>query len=445
MPRTKWYLSTPFRIALLAEAIFVTAFLVIFGLLVIEMENEFFDQQELALNNEYRFLNDVYVQGGVWATVAAVERNTRANVKGRKIYLLTDSTGQKLAGNIDDSVLPSQWTLTDSLFELDADERYHSAAYTIGTMHLLLGVNGFEVSEIIARAMVTLIWSGLAVLMLSILAGKIIASRMNRRLNHVTDVLAHIAAGEFSARIEFANMSDDIGLMASQINRALATLETHIDGVKQVSADIAHDLRTPLTRLYILIASLEERSQADGHGQDIFDQITVQTQQINAIFDALLRITEIESGTLKDTFTSVPIQALCDEIFETYQAVCQDHGQSLTFESAVPINSIHGSHALIFQMIANLIENAVQHCPIDTHIRLVLAGNQISVIDDGPGIPFAEYDKVFQRLYRLDRSRNTPGTGLGLNFVQAIATVHGAHISLDDAAPGLKVTITFPK
>ena len=445
MPRTKWYRSTPFRIALLAEAIFVTAFLVIFGLLIIEMESEFYDQQELVLQNEYAFLNDVYVQGGVWATVAAVERNTRANVQGYKIYLLTDGNGKKLAGNIDNDDLPKEWTLMQSLFELDVGEHFHSSVFTIGTMRLLIGVNGFEVSEVIKTALYTFLWSGLAVLLLAIIAGNVIASRMNRRLSHIRDVLSDIAKGAFDSRISFSNMSDDIGIMAEQINAALANLEAHIDSVKQVSADIAHDLRTPLTRLYILISALDNRCREEGVVYEEFEQIATQTRQITTIFDALLRITDIETGNVKDSFEPVDLQGLCTEIFETYQPVCQDNDQHLELTCDLSGTPVKGNPALIFQMIANLIENAVQHCPKQTQIQLQVADNVVTVADNGPGIPEQEHEKVFQRLYRLDRSRNTPGSGLGLNFVKAIATAHDAQVAIQNNNPGLRVTIRFPK
>lgn len=445
MHRIKWYRSTPFRMALLAESIFVTAFLVIFGLLIFEMEGEFYEQQELALQNEYAFLNQVYVQGGVWATVAAVERNTRANVDGHKIYLLTDRTGQKLAGNIDTDDLPEEWTLIKSLFELDVGERFHSAVFTIGSMQLLIGVNGFELSEVINTALYTLIWSGLAVLLLAITAGNVVANRMSRRLKHISDVLSDIAKGEMDSRISFKNMSDDIGIMAEQINAALSNLEAHINSVKQVSADIAHDLRTPLTRLDILISTLDHRCREDGVVYEEFEQIAKQTQQINTIFDALLRLTDIEKGNVRDSFEPVDLQRLCTELFETYQPVCQDNEQALAYRCDTPISPVMGNHALIFQMLANLIENAVQHCPKNTQIELHLVDHVVTVADNGPGIPDTEQEKVFQRLYRLDRSRNTRGSGLGLNFVKAIARVHEAQVGIQNNHPGLLVAITFPK
>lgn len=444
MRRIKWNFSTPIRIAFFSELIFVAAFTVIFTLFTVVMLEEFSDQQAQSLDNEFSFFKDVYDRGGVLATVAAVERNTRANVSGQKIYVLTTEAGHVLAGNVSPSDLPSGW-IEDSqtLFVVRASEDYQSRLFRLGTMRLVIGVNGIDLTEMIKTAIFTLLWSGLVVLVVSIAIGIRIANGMQRRFKHIGDVLSAISDGALDARISLDNMTDDIGVLATHINNALTRLENLVSKVQQVSADIAHDLRTPITRLRISIEDMQVRMAShSGFDQD-FERIIGQTKQVQSIFDAILRVTELESGAARADFKSVDLSRLCQEIFETYQPVCQEYEHTLTFGGSTSPSVVTGDAASIFQMVANVIENAIQHCPAKSHIHLAVEGTRIAVSDNGPGIPADEFEKVFQRLYRLDRSRMTPGTGLGLNIVKAIADTHGASVRLSDQNPGLTVTIDF--
>ena len=444
MRSVNWNISTPIKIALYAELIFVAAFTILFSVLTYMMVSEFRTQQDAALNYEYLFFKEAYDQGGPLATVAAVERNTRANVLGQKIYVLTTANGGVLAGNIELSELPAGWIdKGQAVFDVDLEAHYQARVFPLGTMHLVIGVNGLELSEIIETAVVTLIWGGLAAFVLSIGIGLRIAKRMQRRLNHIAEVLHAISKGDLHARIALDNQHDDVGVLATHINHALGRLEDLVSNVQQVSADVAHDLRTPVTRLQISLEALQERLAADPEIDQEFDRIIVQSKQIQSIFSAILRVVELESGTLSAAFTTVDLSNLCQELYDTYKAVCEEHQQTLTFDASDSPVIIQGDTALIFQLLANVIENAIQHSPTESHIHLDLSDTQVSVSDDGPGIPEGEYEKVFQRLYRLDRSRMTPGTGLGLNIVKAIADAHGASVQLSDQRPGLKVTIVF--
>jgi signal transduction histidine kinase len=197
---------------------------------------------------------------------------------------------------------------------------------------------------------------------------------------------------------------------------------------------------------------LDTASEKNLSGQKVAGELAeahAESLQINETFDALLRIAQIEAGARRARFTDVDLSEILQTIAEIYADVAEDDGKSLSLaQRQETTDRIHGDRELLTQMFANLVENALRHCPSGTSIKLSVTrqGERVvaSVADNGPGIPAVEREKVFQRLYRLDHSRSTPGSGLGLSLVRAIADLHGASIALDDCRPGLAVAVSFP-
>ena len=219
--------------------------------------------------------------------------------------------------------------------------------------------------------------------------------------------------------------------------------------MRQVSVDIAHDLKTPLNRLAISVYSAIEAERADiPHIEELLRAET-EIRQINDTFDALLRIAQIEAGARRSRFAEVALAPMLLDLVDAYSAVAEDNGQNLGIEMPSNLGKVVGDRPLLTQLFANLIENAIRHCPKDAQIAIQgkVAGGKviIEVSDDGPGIPEREYEAVFRRLYRVERSRTTPGSGLGLSMVKAIADLHGAKVSLADNRPGLRVIVEFPE
>jgi signal transduction histidine kinase len=242
---------------------------------------------------------------------------------------------------------------------------------------------------------------------------------------------------------------DDIDAVSGQVNSALDRLSALVDGMREVSANIAHDLKTPLNRLQMVLESAADKTAA---GKDVSGELAdarTESLQINETFDALLRIAQIEAGARKARFVDVDVGHIVETIGEVYADVAEDDGKSLS-TGLVPGTKwhVHGDRDLLMQMLANLVENALRHCPPATAIELSVARQDdrvlVKVCDSGPGIPAEERDNVFRRLYRLDSSRTTPGSGLGLSLVKAVADLHGAAIILKDNNPGLAVIVSFP-
>jgi signal transduction histidine kinase len=256
-----------------------------------------------------------------------------------------------------------------------------------------------------------------------------------------------VSHGRLESRIPLRDADDDLDLVFKQINNALSRLAGLVEGMRQVSADIAHELKTPLNRLRL---TLEEARGAYGEQDDVarlLDEAHDESDQINATFEALLRISQIEAGARRLRFSSVDLEDILNLMEDVYTEVAEDNHQRL-FVGPCQQTFVHGDRELLVQMLVNMVENAITHCPPGTEISVSLrrigSAAVLTVSDSGPGIPAPERDKVFRRLYRLDKSRTTPGSGLGLSLVKAIADLHGARIELEDNHPGVKISVQFP-
>jgi signal transduction histidine kinase len=220
-----------------------------------------------------------------------------------------------------------------------------------------------------------------------------------------------------------------------------------MESLRHVSNDIAHDLRTPLGRLRQRLEDARLRARSLEDYETAVDRAIADTDAILATFSALLRIAQIESGTRKASFSAVDLSGVFRSIADAYGAVAEDRGQILT-AAVTPGVDVRGDRELLMQMLANLVENAIRHTPEGARIGIGLergADGPVGIVSDtGPGIPPEARDKVFQRFYRLDRSRSTAGNGLGLSLVAAVAETHGIAITLADNQPGLEVRLRFP-
>ncbi|MBL0901182.1 MAG: hypothetical protein IBJ17_21125, partial [Reyranella sp.] len=225
----------------------------------------------------------------------------------------------------------------------------------------------------------------------------------------------------------------------------LARIQQLMDGLRQVSSDIAHDLRTPLGRLRQQLEEARERATTTADYRVATEAAIEEADALLETFAALLRIAQVEAGAQRSAFAAFDLSGLVKSLGETYEPVAEDSGHRLDVAADDGI-SFTGDRQLVAQLLTNLLENALRHTPVGTKISLRLqkqdGGFRLAVADDGPGIPATEHDKVFDRFYRLDRSRSTAGSGLGLAMVRAIAGLHGLSIRLEDANPGLRVILS---
>jgi signal transduction histidine kinase len=285
----------------------------------------------------------------------------------------------------------------------------------------------------------------------------IVRGLFRRTLANVSATATAIAAGDFSRRVRLTGRGDEFDQLAETINEMLDRITRLMDGVRQVSNAIAHDLRTPITRAR---ARLEEAGQHAGSEADLraaIERATMDLDGIVGVFQALLRIAEIEAGSRRSAFCGFDFAPVLDGVIELYEAVAEDRGLSISADLP-PRLPMTGDRDLLQQAAANLVDNAVKFSPpgqvVHVAARTVAMATQIIVSDHGPGIPPEDRTRASERFFRGEAARSTPGGGLGvgpvaaagmgLALVQAVAQLHNGTLTLEDAAPGLRATLTVP-
>ena len=294
----------------------------------------------------------------------------------------------------------------------------------------------------------TLLFVGVVSTLAAILVGGILGLRSQRRMNAVLGTLSRAAGGDLTARINPKHNRDDLDQLAHRVDETAAQLEVLMRQMREFSANIAHDLKTPLARLRLRLESALAAGDRDDGNSDEIRLALEQADEIIAIFDAFLRIARLESGATRANFEPVDLVALANDVAEIYAAVVEDGGRRLRVEAHGPA-TVTGDRVLLVQMLANLIENSIRHTPEGTVLTLIASTRELGLSDTGPGIPPEEYDNVTRPMYRLDKSRGSESAGLGLALVKTIAEIHGAELVLSanaaTVAPGLFVRAVFPE
>jgi signal transduction histidine kinase len=251
-------------------------------------------------------------------------------------------------------------------------------------------------------------------------------------------------AGDLAVRLPVARRHDEIDMLASIVNAMMDDIERLVGEAKSVGDVIAHDLRTPLTRLRLTLDRLSHELHLSGAQGDLLDQAQQEADTLLGRFRAILRISEIENQTRRAGFTTVDLDSVIDQAVELYGPLAEDRGLALHKQVSTAAR-IQADPELMFEAVGNLIDNAVKFTPPGGRITLVLAsgahGPELQVVDNGPGIPAEERQAALQRFYRANQAQPTPGSGLGLSIVSAIAHLHGYGLRLEDAGPGLRVVL----
>ncbi len=368
-------------------------------------------------------------------------------------YYLASPTGKRLMGNIPSvSEQPGWLTVVGSDLELGVDENYRFLTFEVGDHLLSLGRSVREADDLRRHLLGTFLTAFLGATVLALIGSAILASRSHSRVRSIVSSMDRVASGNLNARLPISPKGDDIDSLSSNMNDALALLQQQISGMKQVSADIAHDLKTPLNRLNIKIEEAARCVENGEHAGEKLEQAIEEAANINGTFEALLRISQIEAGARKANFIAMDLLPTLQTAYEVYEAVAEENNQTIQLDLHKSVEENAGLHLLgdkdlLLQLTVNLIENAIRHCPDGTNIVLSAGVEEsrvwMRVCDNGPGIPEQDRDKVFRRLFRLESSRTTKGSGLGLSLVKAVADLHCATIKLSDNEPGLCVQISF--
>ena len=397
-------------------------------------------------------LQDIYEISGSDALANEVDARTHVSDFDDTILWLGSADGRKQAG----WPLETREDLTTGDYDggmvgHDRGDRYHIAVLPLGDMKLIVGQSYEESSAISEGILFVFLSATIVSVLLSAGFALWLATRAQRRIHAIDATLRAVAGGDLDSRIAHGSTSDDLSRLSAKINQALDQLAATVAAIRQVSVDVAHDLKTPVNRLSIRLQSLRDALGDDDGLAGKADAALGDAKRIIQIFDAILRISQIEAGARRAKFQILPLADIAHTLVELYQAVAEDAGQTLVFTPAERDGTdlILGDRELLVQLFANLIENAIRYAGSGAHIELGLHlgadGVSMSVKDDGPGIPDGEHDRVLARFYRLDKARSSDGSGLGLSLVNAIARLHKAEFCLSDAAPGVRASVRFDR
>ena len=447
-----------FRLAALYATLFALSALVLFGVIYWITGDALRRQLRTTVQTEVAALAADYQNGGAAQVAAMIDRR----IVGRRgtAFLLLDPSGRKVAGNLGGLVARAGWQTVPASAVADASEDVLKELLEEPDAHallalgvdlpdgsfLLVGKDEHPIGEAQEAVIRSFVWTALVIVLLAIAGGLFLSREFLLRIDAINATTRAIIDGRLADRVPTRGTGDELDLLARNLNEMLDRVQMLMDSLRQVSNDIAHDLRTPLGRLRQRLETTRSKARTVDAYKAAIDQAIVDVDGILGTFAALLRIAQIESGTRKQAFADLDLSDLFSKIATAYGAVAEDRGQVL---KAAIDRDVHlrGDRELLLQMLANLVENAIRHTEAGTTIQLALCSRPegpIGVVrDDGPGIPEAEREAVFRRFFRLDRARTTDGSGLGLALVAAIAELHGIGIMLGDGAPGLKVTLAF--
>ena len=443
----KLFRTSSFKLALAYASFFLASVLVLYGV-IYWFTTDYAAQDEInEIAGEFDAIQDEARLTGDDRLPQIIANHLRARRDVRAVYLLEDPAGRKIAGNIDPrtpALGPMMLRLTLDGQELDV----RASGYRMARgQYLLVGQDTYVLRQmriVIARAF------GIGLLItvvLAVLSGAIISRTALKRVEAVSRTALAIMDGDLSKRVPTRGTGDEFDELAASVNAMLDRINELMVSIRQVSSDIAHDLRTPLTRLRQRLELARKRATTVEELKDVLGHSIAQTDSILETFGALLRIAQIEASGHSAPKSMVNVSKLLTGIVDDFAPAAEDRGHRLVPE-VEPGMVMPGDPELLTQLVVNLVDNAIRHTPqgahISVHARSVGNNLEVAVSDTGPGIPEKEWNNVLRPFYRLESSRTTEGSGLGLSLVAAIAQRHAAQLSFADNRPGLRVSVLFP-
>jgi signal transduction histidine kinase len=442
--------SSTFRLALVYMLLFGGSVLLLLSFIYWSTARQMSAQADGTIEAEISGLAERYRIAGLSGLVRLVGERVSRRPAGNAVYLLLDRAGRPLAGNLrswpGEAADPDGW-LDFRLRGANWEEReVHPARARVfqlsGGFRLLVGRDLVELELARSRIVRALAWGLAMTAVLGLAGGAMMSRSVLRRIELINQTSRRIMSGELGRRIPRDQSGDDFDVLAANLNLMLERIETLMEEVRRVSVNVAHDLRTPLGRLRNSLEMLRDRQPgSDSRGQ--VEQAIAEADGLLATFNALLRIARIEARARRAGFDRVDVQALARDVVELYEPLAEERGQKLVLRGAASAAVVPGDRDLLFQALANLLDNAIKYTTAGGLVEISVAARpgavELAVSDTGPGIPASERRKVFERFYRLESSRETPGNGLGLSLVEAVARLHDATIELADNRPGLRV------
>lgn len=445
--------TASFKLASFYAAVFGVSVLVLGAIVYFSATSAFYDQVHRRVLSESSALREIFAANGESSLRQAITARLNDHANRGLEYAIYDRHGKFELGSLPDHIPQEGWSRVtappDGDEEPGENEYIELFAIRLPNGERLAVGNDLnqvdDLGEVILRAFG---WSLAASITLAILGGTLLSSLFLRRIDMMTRAAEAIIEGDIHHRIAVRQTNDDLDRLAYTLNRMLDRICALMETTRQVTNDVAHDLRTPIGRLR---QSLEEARRTSTNATELdaaIERAIGESDSILETFAALLRIAQIESGSRRAGFREVNLSELIENVVQTFVPFAEDTGQDLTSTITREVQA-HGDRELLTQMTVNLIENALVHAGAQAKISVSLQGHHASpvlvIADTGPGIPADERDRIFQRFYRVDPSRTSSGNGLGLTLVGAIAELHGITIEVEDNHPGLRMVLRFPQ
>lgn len=450
---------TPFRIAALFASLFGVAVALISTMLYFVITQEL--TKRLRLHADELRISIVEIQrSGSFEDVKRVVQGYASDAEPEdSVFLLVDQDSKYVAGNITSLPLFTGWRAIPSS-ELSLKRQWNASSSSTAVLgrwtavpggNLFVGSGNSDINDVQSILIEGLGLGAVLAMGLALMGGVVLGARAQQRIGAIDTALDAVAHGDLSRRVpRTASGEDDLDHVAQLINHTLDRMQSLFVSLKQVTADIAHDLKSPIGRVLQKLETVSERETTGPESDALVKEAREELRGTVQTFEALLRIAEIEGGARKARFANVDLRAILLDVIDILDAVASDQGHTLQARVAEAKPAvIWGDRELLVQAFINLVENAIRHCPRGSVIRVTLTEEDgrpvVAIADNGPGIPESEYENVFRRLVRLEKSRTTPGSGLGLSLVAAIIELHEAEIGLAGNNPGLVVTVRFAR
>jgi signal transduction histidine kinase len=457
----KLFRATAFRLTLVYLLVFALFAAFLLGYFALNTRRLITEEITSTVDAEITGLAEQYNQGGIRRLVFVIE--TRSRRPGSSLYLVTTPSGEGLAGNIG-SLVPGVlakpgWLETAYRRLEDPETAEHHALVRVlqlpGGFRLLVGRDLEERERLFDIIATAGRWSVAIVIILGVAGGVFVSKRVLNRVDAMTLTAQTIMAGDLSGRLPIAGSGDELDRLASNLNAMLERIEALMRGLKEVSDNVAHDLRTPLTRLRNRAEEALRTAKDEPGYRSALEATIEESDGLISTFNALLMIARAESGEARENMSEFDAAEVAQDVSELYEPLADTKGLALRVE-ATPA-PVKGNRELVSQALANLVDNAIKYAEPQGHAAngtpaeiLVTAGSEgdrikLAVRDGGPGIPESDRAHAIERFVRLEQSRTKPGSGLGLSLAAAVARLHGGELKLEDNAPGLKAVLDLPR
>ena len=449
----KLFRTTAFKLSLAYLTIFAACAFLALGYVAWNARQVLDDQIVSTIDAEINGLSEQYNAGGLRRLIAVVERRSRE--PGASLYLVTTALGEHVVGNV--SEVPARILERPGQVEIaysrgSAESAEHRAIVRIFTLpggfRLLVGRDTEErdrLRAVIARAFAL---SLAVVVVLGVVGGWLVASRVLARVDAMTRTTRAIMAGDLDDRLSVAGNGDELDRLALNLNLMLERIGELMRGLREVSDNIAHDLKTPLTRLRNRAEEALRGARAPDELRTALEGVIEESDGLIRVFNALLMIARLEAGHASAVVAPLDLGSVVRGVGELYEVLAEEQGLALDVQAPDGLVCT-GNRELIGQALANLIDNAIKYGAEGGRIAVSASRGEgmirLSVADRGPGIPEAERGRVLDRFVRLEDARSRPGFGLGLSLVNAVARLHQGSLALEDHAPGLRAVLSIPE